>query len=1111
MGSILVAAWAQVLKRARADWLILGAAALTIVLATTLLSAGPIYGSAVSVSGLRRTLEAAPVQQANVQISLDSNTSNYSARDAQTKRALKQAFAPIGATIEGSGRSASYALPGQSPNAVTKLMVFSFFPGIDRHAHLVAGSWPGRGDGGVVEAAVPRLTATRLGLRPGSELSVQSRAEATRTIQVRVSGVYQVDRTGDPYWWGDQLDTSGVQTGGSFTTYGPFLVDPTVFFGPVSADGAHFTWRAFPDFGKAEVSMLPTLAANLNGIVPAVNRGLPPNDQAFLDTGLGGILATAQRSLLVTQAGVLIVTLELAVLAGYALLLTAGLLVDQRAIETGLLHSRGASTGQIATMSLMEALVLAIPAALAGPWLAVFSLEILNRIGPLAAVTVTLHPQVSPAAYILAFASALACVAALALPARQAARTFVQARTSRGRQLARSLLQRTRIDLILVAAAIIGLWQLRLYGAPITQTVQGSLGIDPLLVAAPAIGLLAGAVIALRAIPLLARLVDMGAPRARRLVPALGAWQLARRPNVYTRSALLLMLAIAIGVFALSYSSTWALSQQDQANYQVGADVRLQPDIRPGSSIPQLDLAGAQSQLAGVDATMPVLRDFLSPASATGGTLLALDSTRAAQIISLRPDLAAGGSSALMRQLAAKRPHLVTIPLAGKPEQFALDVRVALDPPPPQPAGPPPPFGRVPNLAPSIVLTLQDGRGLLYQLASQSVPADGAAHRLVWPLAFQMSNGHIAAPQYPISIADAEIEMQPGASRSGEIDITGLQTTSTLQGGTWAPGRLPSTGIGWSSTQFGLASGAKIDPAAVQPPDGLAARFTSPPAFGFGSAQLNFRLTMEGGTVSDDLTALASQAFLDSTSSKVGDTVPVDLEGQQRQVHIAGALQGFPTLAPDQANLIVDLPTLEMVKFQADSQVLNPAEWWLATSPGRHAEVTSALRAAPYSSVEVDDRVDQGQALREDPVALGTVGALSLGYVAAALFAAVGFLVNAAVTSWSRQREFALLRAVGLSTGQLSGWLSLENGILVAISLVGGTLLGLAMSWLILPAVSLTQGGNATQPPAQVVVPWPAVTLLEGVSLAVLLLAIAGLALALRRISLGAVLRLGEE
>jgi len=159
----------------------------------------------------------------------------------------------------------------------------------------------------------------------------------------------------------------------------------------------------------------------------------------------------------------------------------------------------------------------------------------------------------------------------------------------------------------------------------------------------------------------------------------------------------------------------------------------------------------------------------------------------------------------------------------------------------------------------------------------------------------------------------------------------------------------------------------------------------------------------------------------------------------------------------------------------------------------------------------VDDRADQADVLRSDPVALGTIGALSLGSVAAALFAALGFVVNATLSSWSRQREFALLRAVGLSPAQLSGWLSLENAALVAVSLVGGTVLGLVMAWLILPTVSLTQGGSPTVPEAIVIVPWRAVSVLEGITVVALLLAIAGLAATLRRLRLGAVLRLGEE
>src|SRR5690606_30637915 len=176
--------------------------------------------------------------------------------------------------------------------------------------------------------------------------------------------------------------------------------------------------------------------------------------------------------------------------------------------------------------------------------------------GPLAGIGLPLAPRVNQDAYLLSAIAALGCVLALTFPSFQSARSFVQVRQSRGRQGAQGLAQRAGLDLILIAAAALAYWQLRRYGAPITQTVQGRLGLDPLLVAAPAIGLLAGAVLALRIIPLLARIVDRAAVRSRGLVSALGAWQVARRPLGYARAALLLMLAIAIGLFALAYSAT---------------------------------------------------------------------------------------------------------------------------------------------------------------------------------------------------------------------------------------------------------------------------------------------------------------------------------------------------------------------------------------------------------------------------------------------------------------------------------------------------------------------------------------------------------------------------
>jgi ABC-type antimicrobial peptide transport system permease subunit len=144
-------------------------------------------------------------------------------------------------------------------------------------------------------------------------------------------------------------------------------------------------------------------------------------------------------------------------------------------------------------------------------------------------------------------------------------------------------------------------------------------------------------------------------------------------------------------------------------------------------------------------------------------------------------------------------------------------------------------------------------------------------------------------------------------------------------------------------------------------------------------------------------------------------------------------------------------------------------------------------------------------------VALGIIGALAIGFVAAALFAVLGFVVSAAVSARERVGEFALLRAIGLSPAQLSSWLSLENAVLAAVSLAAGTALGLLMVWLVLPFVTVTQGGATPYPPVRVAVPWASILVLEAVAVVTLVTTVLVLAWLLRRIGLAAVLRTGEE
>ena len=342
--------------------------------------------------------------------------------------------------------------------------------------------------------------------------------------------------------------------------------------------------------------------------------------------------------MLVSRTGVLLLIVQLAVLAAYAVLLSAALLVEHRRVDTAMLRSRGAGPVRIGAMALVEGLFLTIPAAILGPFIALAALQLFNVIGPLATIGLHIDPSVSVEAFIAAGAAALACLVALLLPALPTRRSFAAVQSGISRAGTRPAGQRLGLDIALLAIAGIGLWQLRHYGAPLTRSVQGAVGIDPLLVATPAIGLLAGAVVALRVLPMLASAIERITARGRGLVSSLGARQLARRPLRYTRAALLLMLAMAMGVFAVSYTWTWTASQRDQAAFQVGADVRVSPGTR-ADDLPRWALDRTYAALPGIAARMPVDRASVAASRSARGELVALDAGTAPDVVILRPDL----------------------------------------------------------------------------------------------------------------------------------------------------------------------------------------------------------------------------------------------------------------------------------------------------------------------------------------------------------------------------------------------------------------------------------------------------------------------------------------
>jgi hypothetical protein len=726
------------------------------------------------------------------------------------------------------------------------------------------------------------------------------------------------------------------------------------------------------------------------------------------------------------------------------------------------------------------------------------------------------------------------------MPAFNAARSYAAERSGRARQGTRTFGQRLGLDIALLAVTAIGLWQLRLYGTPLTKSVQGAIGIDPLLIAAPAIGILAGSVVALRIVPLLATVADALAARGRTLVGSLGARQLARRPLRYTRTALLLILAMSMGVFSLAYGTTWTNSQADQAAFQTGADLRVTP-ARGLDSLPGWAIASAYRSIDGVRDVVPVAHDRIRITQVEGfAEVLQIDPVAA---------LAAAGSAAptdpafaaAANVLVDGRPKVDGLPLAGKPRRIAINAAFRIDSasilqPTDDGQGQFVPISGPEVLAGTTIsarATVRDASGLVARFTSEPTTPAASGWQFVIPIegttaartaTVDRLGGGLVAPVDLLGV-DLEVVFPLGGDGvEGALALDGVAASATADQADWQPVAIPAADwhVAWASrtgadggaleaeTDGGSSLGAPIGGSNGAPAFG---GLTGGPA----GVVLRYSPSSVASLETGQLDTIVNQRFLEATAAKVGDAVLISVPGGARRLHIVGVTEAFPTTDPGQPLLILDLPTFSLARFAADGTAIEADEWWLATSPGTSdgqpiADAIQRARAGgPLSGAAVLSRAATRDRLVSDPIALATIGALSLGFVVAGLFAVIGLAVSAAVSARQRKTEFALLRALGLAPNQLSRWLWLENVAVILISIPAGTLLGLVICWVVLPFVTLTQSGGVPFPPVVVDVPWASVFVLEAISVGALALTLLALTRWMRGLGVGSVLRMGED
>jgi len=791
------------------------------------------------------------------------------------------------------------------------------------------------------------------------------------------------------------------------------------------------------------------------------------------------------------QTTLVILLLQIAAIALFYVVIVGAMIVERQTPETALLRSRGASPAQLLGVTLAEGLVLAVPCALVAPFLAVLVTRLLGLTPAFRDVTggSLIPAHVDALAFALAALGALLAVLALLVPAAIGALFGGPlARRTAGRPQ-QALVQRYYVDLALAAVCGMLLWELNQRGAVFKTGGAGGLSSDPLLLLSPALLTLAIAALALRVYPPALRLAARLSAAASGVTVVSGLRQLTRNPAQYTRLGLLLMMGVAVGAFAASYSDTTTRSFRERVLYQAGTDLRGALPAGTGRDQPatvdaRFGKAPGVAQASGVtrlDAELGTPGAGRVPLQ-----LLAFDPSAARQMLWFRGGLAGESLDTITEQLG-KPTAQIGKPLPGQPVSFSLWANV-----------------QAPQSNTTVWARLRDANGeyQLYELGSLDFTG------------WRQLSGKLSrvgtAPAFPASLV-AIVMTEPGSQLQGKPQPVYFDDFSVTQpdGSSQAVEDFEQS----NDWRPALTNAGEQDEAAVtsdQHHGGTRALCFSFPT---GTDTAGVR----GFYVSDPnvpLPAVVSKEFARITGLKVGGISSLAVADHLVPIRIQAIIDLFPTLDPRQAPYVL-LNRAHLVEWLdriTDSPQATANEVWLQAAPGAdRAALVRTLQSSPYQLNALIDRAHLLTLNGADPllVASGS-GVLFLSFVAALALVTGAFLVTLFNSLRRRRLEFAVMTTLGLGRRRVFGMLVFEFAIVSIVGAAIGVALGLGVSRLMLSFLSVTETGEKVQPPFVLVTNWAVLGVALGLLAAIVALSIALAARLFTAGSPGAVLREAE-
>ncbi len=858
-----------------------------------------------------------------------------------------------------------------------------------QHLALLQGVCP-RGPGSLLMST---RSADYLNLKLGTNVTL---SVGGNTRQYKLSGLYSAGSASASYWWGNDLFSFGT------------ALTPPPRLDAVFADPSLFSALA-----PHEVSLSADVPVNTTSLMssqlPAFRHALSGEELRLgrlgllAGSGIGsylGEVASQQQAMTTTIA---VIDLQLLLLVLMVLFGIAGRLASGRDQDLALANLRGLSRRALWAIALREPLVLMIAAGPLGAVLGWLIALATARAELLGGVAVPFDSLALAAALTACAAAVIATAAGSRRALTQSGETSPAARSRLGTALALGA------DAFVIALALAAVVQLSASGVGSTARSQ------PLAALAPGLIALAVGVLATRAVPFACRLLAAAVRFSPKVGLFLGLQRVARQSGII-RQSVIIAIAVSLACFSVAGIRIDWSNRAMEAGFLVGANrvltVSAPATVDFEQAVRRADPTGREAMAVQVEANAQE-------------TLIAVDSSRFANVVAWAPQPGGGSAASIERYLDP--PVVPDVIVRGASLEMSIDLRVPVNP--------------RPSLAVE-VYNEQYGASGSVTFGPLSVGNHEYSTSLSGDCVSVCRLKSITA-SWPGPSANA-----PSAAQSTTIPVE-IERIAESRGAGFAPVAAGLSRRGaWRVTQDPPGTTSSV----AASPSGLVASFKyvagqAPPVITPADVPEPFP-----AVITNVVASLSAGGPTGSTQYPV-----IDLDGSPLTVNGGVHVAAIPSAGTNA--VMIDLTSALRDESLADYYSVKQV--WLSPAAGSGAGIIRRLRQQDVRVVSVHTAEAMDMAFAKDGPTLAFELFVVVG-VESALLATGSMLFAIAAATRRRAVEAVALRSVGLPRRTLIGAMVGELGIVCGTGLVAGAVAGIAAARFSLPSVpeftGLSQG-----------------------------------------------------